>query len=37
VDSYGVEVASGVDPLLILASAVVIDQILDEEREERHG
>jgi uncharacterized protein YxjI len=33
VDSYGVEVANGVDPLLILASAVVIDQILDEERE----
>jgi uncharacterized protein YxjI len=36
VDSYGVEVANGVDPLLILASAVVIDQILDEEREEHH-
>jgi uncharacterized protein YxjI len=33
VDSYGVEVANGVNPLLILASAVVIDQILDEERE----
>lgn len=35
-DSYGVEIDEGVDPLLILASAVVIDQILDEEREERH-
>lgn len=35
-DSYGVEIDEGVEPLLILASAVVIDQILDEEREERH-
>lgn len=35
VDSYGVEINDAVvDPLLILASAVVIDQILDEEREE---
>lgn len=34
VDAYGVEIDdSVVDPLLILASAVVIDQILDEERE----
>ncbi len=34
VDSYGVEVDEGVDPLLILASAVVIDELLDREREE---
>jgi uncharacterized protein YxjI len=35
-DSYGVDIAEGVDPLLILSSAVVIDQVLDEEREEHH-
>ena len=35
VDAYGVEINDQVvDPLLILAAAVVIDQILDEEREE---
>ena len=33
VDAYGVEVEEGVDPLLILASAVVIDELLDERRE----
>lgn len=37
VDSYGVEVAEGVDPLLILASAVVIDELLDERREHERG
>jgi uncharacterized protein YxjI len=36
VDSYGVEVAEGEDPLLILASAVVIDELLDERREREH-
>jgi uncharacterized protein YxjI len=36
VDAYGVDISEGVDPLLILGTAVVIDQILDEEREE-HG
>jgi uncharacterized protein YxjI len=35
-DTYGVDIIEGVDPLLILTSAVVIDQILDEEREEHH-
>ncbi len=35
-DTYGVDISEGVDPLLILASAVVVDQILDEEREEHH-
>jgi uncharacterized protein YxjI len=35
VDSYGVEVEEGEDPLLILASAVVIDELLDERREDR--
>ena len=34
VDAYGIEVAEGVDPLLILASAVVIDELLDERRED---
>ena len=33
VDSYGVEVEEGEDPLLILASAVVIDELLDERRD----
>ncbi len=33
VDSYGVDIAEGEDPLLILASAVVIDELLDERRE----
>ena len=33
VDAYGVDIAEGQDDLLILASAVVIDQLLDEERE----
>jgi len=32
VDTYGVEVAEGEDPLLILASAVVIDELLDRRR-----
>ncbi len=36
VDAYGIEIDEGVDALLILVSAVVIDQILDEEREEHH-
>ncbi len=36
VDAFGVDIDEGQDPLLILATAVVIDQILDEEREERH-
>jgi uncharacterized protein YxjI len=37
VDAYGIEIdESDVDPLVILASAVVIDQILHEEREEHH-
>ncbi len=34
VDTYGVEVVEDVDPLLILASAVVIDELLDQERRE---
>ncbi len=34
VDSYGVEVDEGEDALLILACAVVIDELLDERREE---
>jgi uncharacterized protein YxjI len=33
VDAYGVEIDPGEDPLLILASAVVIDELLDERRE----
>ncbi len=33
VDAYGVEISEGADPLLILASAVVIDELLDERRE----
>jgi uncharacterized protein YxjI len=33
VDSYGVDVAEGEDALLILCSAVVIDELLDERRE----
>ncbi len=37
VDSYGVEIAEGEDPLLILASAVVIDELLDERREHDRG
>ncbi len=36
VDSYGVDIAEGLDPLLILASAVVIDELLDERREHEH-
>jgi uncharacterized protein YxjI len=32
VDSYGVEVAEGEDPLLVLAAAVVIDEMLDRRR-----
>ncbi len=36
VDSYGVEIDEGVDPLLILASAVVIDELLDVERREHN-
>ena len=36
VDAYGIEIEESVDPLLILVCAVVIDQILDEEREEHH-
>lgn len=31
-DTYGVDVAAGEDPVLIVASAVVIDQICHEER-----
>jgi len=31
-DTYGVEVADNEDPVLILASAVVIDQVCHEER-----
>lgn len=33
VDAYGIDIAEGVEPLLILASAVVIDEMLDERRE----
>lgn len=33
-DAYGVEIEDNIDPLLILASAVVIDELLDEKREE---
>jgi uncharacterized protein YxjI len=33
VDSYGVEVEEGEDPLLLLASAVVIDELLDDRRD----
>ena len=33
VDSDGVEVDEGEDPLLILASAVVIDELLDDRRD----
>jgi uncharacterized protein YxjI len=36
VDSYGVEVDEEEDALLILCSAVVIDELLDERREREH-
>jgi uncharacterized protein YxjI len=35
-DTYGVEVADGEDPVLILASAVVIDQACHPDDEKRH-
>lgn len=35
-DTYGVEVAPGEDPVLILASAVVIDQACHPDDDERH-
>ena len=35
-DTYGVEVAEGEDPVLILASAVVIDQACHPDDEKRH-
>ena len=36
VDAYGVEILENVNPLLILASAVVIDELLDDRREQHH-
>ena len=35
-DTYGVEVDSGEDPVLILASAVVVDQACHPDDGERH-
>ena len=35
-DTYGVEIAEGEDPVLILASAVVIDQACHPDDEKRH-
>lgn len=32
VDAYGIEIADDQDPLLILASAVVIDELIDRDR-----
>jgi uncharacterized protein YxjI len=37
VDSYGIDIDDQEDQVLILASAVVIDEILDEERKRREG
>ena len=34
-DTYGVDVAEGEDPVLLLASAVVIDQVLADEKKDR--
>jgi uncharacterized protein YxjI len=36
-DSYGVDIDDQEDDVLILASAVVIDEILDDERKKRAG
>ena len=35
-DTYGIEIADGEDPVLILASAVVIDQACHPDDEKRH-
>jgi uncharacterized protein YxjI len=35
-DTYGVDVAAGEDPVLILASAVVVDQACHPDDDERH-
>lgn len=34
VDAYGIEIVDDQDPLLILASAVVIDELIDRERQD---
>jgi uncharacterized protein YxjI len=35
-DTYGIEIADGEDDVLILASAVVVDQVCHRDDGERH-